>query len=91
MSSSFIWLIQAKTSAVCARKPLLLGAQTASNMVSDRKARFIHGRWGCWPVMNKRAQLLRNVNLFLFVNVAEKVNQATNKGDCCQPECNPSG
>jgi hypothetical protein len=35
--------------------------------------------------------LLRNVNLFLFVYVAEKVYQTTNKGDCGQPERDPTG
>jgi hypothetical protein len=29
-------------------------------------------------------RLLRNVDLFLFVNVAQKVYQATDKRDCCQ-------
>jgi hypothetical protein len=37
----------------------------------------------------KRAQLLRNVNLFLFVYVAEEVYQATDEGNCGQPECDP--
>jgi len=40
---------------------------------------------------NKRATLLRNVNLFLFVYVAEEVNQATNKRDYCESERDPSG
>jgi hypothetical protein len=30
------------------------------------------------------------VNLFLFVHVAEKVYQTTNKGDCSQPERDPT-
>src|SRR5215210_156949 len=38
---------------------------------------------------HQSAPLLGNVYLFLFVYVAEKVNQTTNKGDCCQPECDP--
>src|SRR5215218_46647 len=36
------------------------------------------------------APLLRNVYLFLFVYVAQEIYQTTNKGDCCQPECDPS-
>jgi len=37
-----------------------------------------------------RATLLRNVNFFLFVYVAEKVYQTTNKGYGCQPERDPA-
>jgi hypothetical protein len=40
---------------------------------------------------DKRATLLRNVNLFLFVYVAQEIYQPANKGYGCKPECNPSG
>jgi hypothetical protein len=43
------------------------------------------------PAANNRATLLRNVNLFLFVDVAEEIYQATNKGNGSQPERDPSG
>src|SRR5215213_1898008 len=43
------------------------------------------------PAVSKTsAPLLRNVNLFLFIYVAEEVYQTTNKGYCCQPERDPS-
>jgi hypothetical protein len=35
-------------------------------------------------------RLLRNVDLFFFVDVAQKVYQTTDKRDCCQAECDPS-
>ena len=36
------------------------------------------------------AHLLRNVNLLFFINVAEEINQATNKGNRCEAERDPS-
>src|ERR1041384_2179141 len=59
-------------------------------MVSGNRRKFTQrglSRARCPQVVSA---LLRNVNLFLFVNVAEKVYQATNKGYCRQPECDPS-
>src|ERR1041385_612378 len=41
--------------------------------------------------LRKRATLLRNVNLFLFVYVAQEVYQTTNKRHGREPECDPSG
>jgi hypothetical protein len=59
-------------------------------MVSGSGRKFIQRRRVNCSLQTSRATLLRNVNLFLFVYVAEKVYQATNKGDCCQPECDPT-
>jgi hypothetical protein len=59
-------------------------------MVSGSGRKFIRRRLLKWLAATNRATLLRNVNLFLFVNVAEKVYQTTNKGDCSQPECEPA-
>jgi hypothetical protein len=59
-------------------------------MGSGSRRKFIERRRRL-PAANKRATLLRNVNLFLFVYVTQEVNQATNKGHGCEPECDPSG
>jgi hypothetical protein len=40
--------------------------------------------------VGRASVLLRNVDLFLFVNVAEKVYQATNKRDYGQRQSDPS-
>jgi hypothetical protein len=59
-------------------------------MVSGSGRKFIQRRRIDCSLQTSRATLLRNVNLFLFVYVAEKVYQTTNKGDCCQPERDPT-
>ena len=40
--------------------------------------------------LSASARLLRNVDLLFFINVAEEINQATNKGNRRQPERYPS-
>src|SRR6185369_10254414 len=69
----------------------LVCAQTAFKMGSGSRRKFIRRRRTNKHAANKRATLLRNVNLFLFVNVTEEVNEPTNKGNGCQPERDPSG
>src|SRR5215218_4569254 len=61
-------------------------------MVSGQQAQvYCSGEPYVQPAVNTGlALLLRNVNLFLFVYVAEKVYQTTNKGDCSQAERDPS-
>jgi hypothetical protein len=59
-------------------------------MGSRSGRKFIQRRRSNCSLLTNRATLLRNVNLFLFVYVAEKVYQTTNKGDCCQPERDPA-
>jgi hypothetical protein len=60
-------------------------------MVSSKQAQVYRSGVSVFPAVSKSfAPLLRNVNLFLFVYVAKEVYQTTNKGDCCQPERDPS-
>ncbi len=66
------------------------GVQNGVGSVSSLQAQFgtagICGR----PAMKTERRLLRNVYLFLFVNVAQKVNQTTDKRDCSEAERDPS-
>jgi hypothetical protein len=41
-------------------------------------------------MLSANGRLLRYVYLLFFINVAEEINQATNKGNCCQAERDPS-
>src|SRR5689334_17570099 len=60
-------------------------------MVSGKQAQVHRSGSNVQPAVSKSfAPLLRNVNLFLFVYVAKEVYQTTNKGNCCQPERDPS-
>jgi len=59
-------------------------------MVSGNRRKFTQRDKVGGPLSAGSARLLRNVNLFLFVYVSEEVYQTTNKGNCCQPECDPS-
>jgi hypothetical protein len=59
-------------------------------MGSGSRRKFIRRRRTISTLRNKRATLLRNVNLFLLVYVAEKIYQTTNKGNCSQAERDPS-
>jgi hypothetical protein len=70
----------------------LVGAQTASIRVAGQQAQVYRSGETCVrPAVSKSlAPLLRNVNLFLFVYVAQEVYQTTNKGYCGQPERDPT-
>jgi hypothetical protein len=68
----------------------LVGAQTASNLVSVTKRKFLQWQLiGSQLEVSAGARLLRDVDLLFFVHVTEEINQATNKGYCRQPECDP--
>jgi hypothetical protein len=72
----------------------LVGAQTASNLVSVTKRKFFQREVRLVAPddsVSASAGLLRDVDLLFFVNVAEEIDQATNKGHCRQAECDPPG
>ena len=80
-----------KTSAVCARKPLWLCTNGVQFGIGGHGATLFSGDpLDRRPAMSNKRRLLRNVDLFLFVNVAQKVNQATDKRDCSEAERDPS-
>jgi hypothetical protein len=58
--------------------------------VSVTKRKFLQWKLnGSQLQVSAGARLLCDVDLLFFVHVAEEVNQATNKGHCCQPERDP--
>lgn len=80
-----------KTSAVCALEPLWYVHKRRPIGVGDQaQVSTVEGIFVASNRLSASARLLRNVDLLFFINVAEEINQATNKGNYRQRERDPS-
>ena len=80
-----------KTSAACALEPLWYVHKRRPIGVGDQaQVLTVEVRIMASNRLSASACLLRDVDLLFFINVAEEINQATNKGNYRQRERDPS-